>query len=155
MARSAALLSSSARPISCPEEVLFVELMRTADLLARAPARLLKHHDLSSNQYNVLRILRGSPRGLLCGEISARMITRDPDITRLLDRLEKRGLIGRCRENPDRRRVHVRITATGLALLGPLDRSVCDLHRRQLGHLGPARVRELTAMLTASCKQPG
>lgn len=156
MARSAAPLSSSAHhPISCPEEVLFVELMRTADLLARAPARLLKDYDLSPNQYNVLRILRGSPEGLLCGEISARMITRDPDITRLLDRLEKCDLIGRCREDPDRRRVHVRITPTGLALLGRLDHPLCDLHRHQLGHLGPARVRELTAMLAAGRKQPG
>src|SRR6202165_3688443 len=87
----------------CPEEALFLELLRTTDMLTRGLVSLLKTEDLSSNQYNVLRILRGSPDGLPCGEIASRMITRDPDITRLLDRLEKRGLISRCRENKDRR----------------------------------------------------
>ncbi len=141
------------KPAACPEEALFVELMRTADLLSRAPARHLKEHGLSPNQYNVLRILRGSPEGLLCGEISARMISRDPDLTRLLDRLERSGLIGRCRENPDRRRVHVRITPTGLRLLSRLDRPICDLHRRQFGHLGPARMRSLSTLLKAACSR--
>jgi len=70
-----------AKPLPCPEEVAFVELARTVDLLSRGPAHLLKQHDLSPNQYNVLRILRGTPDGLLCGEIAARMISRDPDIT--------------------------------------------------------------------------
>ncbi len=138
------------QPIPCPEEAVFVELIRTADLLARAPALLLKEHDLSSNQYNVLRILRGAPEGLLCGEIACRMISRDPDITRLLDRLEERGLIGRCREDPDRRKVLVRITPAGLALLGRLDRPVCDLHRRQLGHLSPNQLRQLSRLLLAA-----
>lgn len=137
------------KPAPCPEEALFVELQRTADLLARGPAQLLKEHDLSPNQYNALRILRGAPDGLLCGEISARMITRDPDITRLLDRLEKRGLIGRCRQDPDRRRILVHIAPEGLKLLARLDRIVCDLHRRQIGHLGPRQLRELTRLLLA------
>ncbi|HEX4311032.1 MAG TPA: MarR family transcriptional regulator [Acidobacteriaceae bacterium] len=134
---------------NCPEEAVFVELARTVDLLSRAPAQILREHDLSPNQYNVLRILRGAPEGLLCGEISNRMISRDPDITRLLDRLEKRSLIGRCRDNPDRRRVHVRITDKGLAFLGRLDGPVCDLHRRQLGHLGQKQLRLLGRLLLA------
>ena len=67
-----------------------MDLVRTADILSRPVAQLLKREDLSSTQYNVLRILRGSPDGLSCGEIANRMITRDPDITRLLDRMEKR-----------------------------------------------------------------
>ncbi|MFP5226851.1 MAG: MarR family winged helix-turn-helix transcriptional regulator [Acidobacteriota bacterium] len=142
----------SARPTPCPEETVFVDLMRTADLLARAPADLLKHHDLSSNQYNVLRILRGAPEGLLCGAIADRMISRDPDITRLLDRLEQRGLIGRCRENPDRRKVLVRITPAGLALLAALDPPVCALHRSQLGHLTPAQLRQFSRLLLAARK---
>ncbi|MGD0366198.1 MAG: MarR family transcriptional regulator [Acidobacteriaceae bacterium] len=133
----------------CPEEALFVQLQRAADLLARGPAQLLKDHDLSPNQYNVLRILRGAPDGLLCGEISARMITRDPDITRLLDRLDKRGLIARCRQHPDRRRVLVHIAPEGFRLLASLDRPVCDLHRRQIGHLGLRRLRELSRLLLA------
>src|ERR1017187_2789976 len=96
---------SMKRQISSPEEVAFLELCRTTDLLSRGLAVLLKTEDLSANQYNVLRILRGSPDGLPCGEIGNRMITRDPDITRLLDRLEKRELISRCRETKDRRMV--------------------------------------------------
>src|SRR5580700_7205737 len=89
----------------CPEEVAFLDLLRTCDLLSRGPAQILKSEDLSATQYNVLRILRGSPDGLPCGEIASRMITRDPDVTRLLDRLEKRGLIARWRETKDRRMV--------------------------------------------------
>ncbi len=149
MTRSAPRTAKSA---SCDEEAVFVELARTSDLLSRGPAQLLKKHDLSSNQYNVLRILRGAPDGLLCGEIAARMVSRDPDITRLLDRLEKRGLIGRCRRHPDRRKVLVHIAPQGLHLLAHLDQPVCDLHRRQLGHLGPRKLRELARLLLA-CRQ--
>src|SRR5689334_19078938 len=89
--------------IGSPEESTFLEMVRTCEQLSRGFVPVLKAEDLSSTQYNVLRILRGSPEGLACGEIGNRMITRDPDITRLLDRLEKRGLISRCREEHDRR----------------------------------------------------
>lgn len=136
--------------VACPEEVLFVELQRAADVLARMPAQLLRKHELSSNQYNILRILRGAPEGLLCGEIAARMISREPDITRLLDRLEKRGLIGRCRLDVDRRRVQTRITPEGLALLARLDPAVCKLHRQQLGHLSATQKSQLGRLLAAS-----
>ena len=147
-------LPGARRPsIPRPEETVFVELMRVADLLARRPAQLLKEHDLSSNQYNVLRILRGAPEGLLCGEIARRMISRDPDITRLLDRLEKRDLIGRCREDPDRRRVLVRITPAGLSLLTLLDRPVCEIHRSQLGHLSQNQLRQLSRLLVTARQQ--
>src|SRR5260370_36927138 len=95
---------------ACPEEAVFLELLRTTDMLSRGLVKVLKIEDLSGTQYNVLRILRGSPEGLPCGEIASRMITRDPDITRLLDRLERRGLISRCRETKDRRMVMARIT---------------------------------------------
>jgi DNA-binding MarR family transcriptional regulator len=95
----------------------------------------------------VLRILRGSPEGLPCGEIASRMVNRDPDVTRLLDRLEKRELVSRCRENKDRRTVMTRITDEGLQLLGRLDEPVQSLHRRQLGHLGRERLRALTELL--------
>ena len=130
---------SKRRP-ECREEILFLELLRTTDMLTRGLVALLKAEDLSSNQYNVLRILRGSPGGLPCGEIASRMITRDPDITRLLDRLEKRGLISRCRETKDRRMVMARITPDGLKLLGRMDEPVEEAHRRQLGHLGRDRL---------------
>lgn len=137
------------RTPECPEEALFLELLRAADLLSRRPLQLLRAHDLSSNQYNVLRILRGAPEGLLCGEIGRRMITRDPDITRLLDRLEERGLIVRCRESEDRRRVLSRITREGLTLLRRLDEPVRDLHRRQLRHLGEKRIRAIAKEVRA------
>jgi DNA-binding MarR family transcriptional regulator len=119
-------------------------------MLSRGPARVLKTEDLSSTQYNVLRILRGTREGLPCGEIAARMITRDPDVTRLLDRLEKRGVISRCRETEDRRSVRARITPEGLKVLARLDAPIQDAHRAQLGHLGKARLRMLADLLNAA-----
>ena len=140
---------SGRRRAACPEEAAFLDLLRTCDLLSRGPAQVLKMEDLSATQYNVLRILRGSPEGLPCGEIGSRMITRDPDITRLLDRLEKRELISRSRETKDRRMVMARITPEGLKLLGQLDAPVQETHRKQLGHLGRERLRALTELLHA------
>jgi DNA-binding MarR family transcriptional regulator len=139
--------SSKPKPSECLEEVAFLELCRTTDMLSRRLAGLLKSEDLSANQYNILRILRGSPDGLPCGEIGNRMITRDPDITRLLDRLEKRDLISRCRETKDRRMVMARITPEGLKLLARTDEPVRDTHRSQLGHLGRERLRALMELL--------
>jgi len=132
----------------CPEEAAFLELVRTTDLLSRGLVRIMKTEDISPTQYNVLRILRGAPAGLACGEIANRMITRDPDVTRLLDRLEKRDLISRCRETKDRRTVMARITPEGLKLLGRLDEPVQAAHRNQLGHLGRERLRALSEMLS-------
>ena len=132
---------------ACPEEAAFLELLRTTDLLSRGLVEVLKTEDLSATQYNVLRILRGAPQGLPCGEIASRMITRDPDVTRLLDRLEKRGLISRCRETTDRRTVMVRIAPVGLNLLTRLDKPVRATHRKQLGPLGRKRLRALTELL--------
>jgi DNA-binding MarR family transcriptional regulator len=129
------------------EEAAFLDLVRTTEALSRPLLQLLKTEDLSSPQYNVLRILRGSVDGLTCGDIAIRMITRDPDITRLLDRLEKRNLIARNRDDKDRRVVLTRITAEGLELLARLDQPVRDTHRRLLGHLGPSRLRELAEIL--------
>jgi DNA-binding MarR family transcriptional regulator len=131
----------------CPEEAALLDLVRTCDLLSRGPAQVLKKEGLSPTQYNVLRILRGAPDGLACGEIANRMITRDPDITRLLDRLEKRGLISRCRETKDRRTVMARITPEGLKLLVRLDEPMQSTHRKQLGHLGQERLRALAELL--------
>jgi DNA-binding MarR family transcriptional regulator len=130
-----------------PEEAAFLDLLRTTDMLSRGLVTILKPEDLSSTQYNVLRILRGAPEGLPCGEIAKRMITRDPDITRLLDRLEKRGLISRSREARDRRTVMARITGVGLKLLARLDEPIQEAHRKQLGHLGRERLRLLTGLL--------
>ena len=130
------------------EEAVFLDLLRTCDLLSRRPAQLLKTEDLSTTQYNVLRILRGSPEGLPCGEIASRMITRDPDVTRLLDRMEKRGLISRSRDTKDRRTVTGKITPEGLKLLARLDEPIQEIHRKQLGHLGRNRLWALTELLS-------
>jgi DNA-binding MarR family transcriptional regulator len=138
----------------CPEETAYVDLLRTTEFLSRPLAQLLKTEDLSSTQYNVLRILRGTPEGLPCGEIGNRMITRDPDITRLLDRLEKRGLILRSREARDRRMVLTRITTEGLDLLARLDEPLEQAHRDQLGHLGREKLAALAEILRAARGEP-
>ena len=83
------------------------------------------------------------------------MISRDPDITRLLDRLEKRGLISRCRETKDRRMVLTRISPPGLHLLSELDEPITEAHKRQLGHLGRERLRALTELLELARQQAG
>ncbi len=142
--------SARGRRAVCSEEIAFLELLRTTDMLSRGLIEILKTWDLSSNQYNVLRILRGSAAGLPCGEIARRMITRDPDITRMLDRLEKRGLIARWRERTDRRMVMARITREGLKLLARLDEPVETTHRRQLGHMGRKRLETLIELLSAA-----
>jgi DNA-binding MarR family transcriptional regulator len=137
----------------CSEEIAFLELLRTTDTLSRGLIAILKTWDLSANQYNVLRILRGATAGLPCGEITRRMITRDPDITRLLDRLEKRELIFRWREATDRRMVMARITQEGLKLLARLDEPVEAAHRKQLGHMGRKRLATLIELLCASRRE--
>jgi DNA-binding MarR family transcriptional regulator len=140
----------AAKRAACPEELAFLELLRTTDQLSRRLAEVLRDEDLSQNQYNVLRILRGSPEGLACGEIGNRMITRDPDITRLLDRLERRGLIERWRDERDRRVVMGKITPEGLKLLSRIDDPVREAHRRALGHLGAKQLRQLMELLKSA-----
>lgn len=141
------------RSVGTAEESAFLHLLRTTDMLSRGLVHVLKVEELSSTQYNVLRILRGAPQGLPCGEIANRMITRDPDVTRLLDRLEKRKLISRCRETKDRRTVRTRIAPEGLKLLARLDEPVQAAHRRQLGHLGRRRLLALAELLRACRSQ--
>src|SRR5271156_25242 len=141
------------KPGSSPEEVAHLEMMRTMEVMSHRFAQVLKAEDLSETQYNVLRILRGAPEGLPCGEISNRMVTRDSDITRLLDRLEKRSLVSRSRESKDRRTVWTRITPEGLKLLARLDEPVRATHFKLLGHLGTKRLKLLTDLLRLA-RQP-
>ena len=135
------------QPFDSPEQEAFLNLLRTTDWLIRDVELVLKPARLSSTQYNVLRILRGAGEALSCGEIAARMITREPDMTRLLDRLEKRGLIARARDTEDRRIVHTHITAQGLELLAVLDDPVRNMHRQQLDHLGETKLGQLSRLL--------
>lgn len=127
---------------------LHVAMLHTVDELRRQFNELFKVEDLSWPQYNVLRILRGvGPAGATCGEVGDRLIQHDPDVTRLTDRLEKRGLIARGRDTLDRRVVRTRITTAGLALLARLDPLVDEMHDRQLGHLSDAQIAALTSAM--------
>ena len=136
------------KPFARAEEELYLSLIRTADVLARRVNDLLKKVGISHAQYNVLRILRGAGNdGLPCGEIGARMVTRDPDVTRLLDRLVQRGHVERGRGTGDRRVVSARITAGGMALLDELDGPIQDLHAAHLGFLKPEETVRLIADL--------
>ena len=115
---------------------------------------MLKPYGLSPTQYNALRILRGAgAEGRACTEIAERMINRDPDITRLLDRLERRGLVARCREGRDRRVITARITTAGLGLLEGLDLAIDEFNRRMLGPLGERQLQTLLNLLEAAREQ--
>ena len=135
------------------EREVFLALLRAGDHLSRGLEKLLgqKPACLSLTQHHVLEILRQSHQdvtgGLACHEIARRMITRDPDITRLLDRLEKRGLITRSRGPGDRRIVLAAITATGLEILAPLDEPLRAFYRQQLAGLGAEGLRKLAELL--------
>ncbi len=144
-------MSHKSKPLRAPasvEERTFLALLRAADALGQQAEQLMRTAELTGTQYNVLRILRGAgPEGLACRGIGDRMITHDPDITRLLDRMEKRGLITRERQKDDRRVVKARITARGLELLKPLDQPIRDLHKRQFRHMAAAPLKTLYELL--------
>jgi len=144
------------RPFATLEEEVIVGLARTADALQRGMGAVLRQAGLSPTQYNVLRILRGAGApGLACGEIVERMVTRDPDITRLLDRLEARRLVTRNRDGADRRVVTSRISQAGLALLDELDEPLQTTIRRLLGHMGEGRLKSLAELLDEARAAPG
>lgn len=136
MTRTLADEIKQTKPFSSLAEEAFLNLQRTAEALVRGSAETLKPFGITGTQYNVLRILRGAgPEGLPCSEIGERMVTRDPDVTRLLDRLEKQHFITRTRSDEDRRVVNTRITKKGLDLLEKLDTPMTEIHTRQLGHM--------------------
>jgi DNA-binding MarR family transcriptional regulator len=138
------------RPFPSLEAEAAVNLVRTTDVLLRGMEAALKPWGLSVEQFNVLRILRGAgSAGLPCGEIAARMVTRDPDITRLLDRLEARGLIGRTRSTKDRRVVVSHIRPTGRKILAAVDGPLEVANLRRLSPLGRKRLRQLVTLLEA------
>lgn len=131
-----------------PEQEVLLTVQRTADALERKVAELFKPYGLSGTQYNVLRILRGAGKdGLPCGAIAERMVTRDPDITRLLDRLDKMGFIARERGQKDRRVVYTTITDAGLKLLKQLDKPVQDLGFALVKNLNKAQMKEMVELL--------
>ena len=137
------------KPVSISLEAkVFVAFLRAADRLTQDADLLIKAHGLTGTQYNVLRILRGAgPAGLPCKGIGDRMISRDPDMTRLLDRMEKRYLLTRERQTEDRRVIKTRITSAGLDILKKLDHPVDDLHKKQFRHLSASKLKALAESL--------
>jgi DNA-binding MarR family transcriptional regulator len=130
------------------EEEATLAVIRKADLLLQRVTDVLKPYGLSPTQYNVLRILRGAGKqGASCGEIGGKLISRDPDVTRMMDRLEKRGLLTRDRAKEDRRVVTHQLTAEGLALVNKLDRPVQESHRATLRGIAPAKLETLISIL--------
>jgi DNA-binding MarR family transcriptional regulator len=144
------------KPFESLEQEALLNVLRTADVLMQRLTVVLKPFNLSHSQYNVLRILRGAGAdGLACQDVAERMITRDPDITRLLDRLEARGLVTRARDQKDRRVVVARITPEGERLLEALDQPIAAVDRQPLQHLGEQRLRTLIQLLELACQQGG
>ncbi len=136
------------KPFRNVREEAILNVWRTGDFVAHQLHQLLKTRGLSQTQYNVLRILRGAGKeGLPCGEIAGRMLTRDPDITRLMDRLVKQGTASRTRLRNDRRVIIARITAAGLSLLEEMDPAVAELIDGMMGHMKAARLQELIGLL--------
>lgn len=136
------------RPFSSVHEEVILSMLRTADQLAAPLGELLREANLSVSGYNVLRILRGAEgEGLPCREIAERMIRRDPDLTRLLDRLESRGLVERARGTTDRRVVFTRIAPEGRTLLESLDEPIRSTLKKSLAHMPEDRLRALSDLL--------
>lgn len=136
------------KPFTSLEQEVVLNVMRTAASLRQSTAEILKTYDLSASQYNVLRILRGAAdAGLPCSEIGDRLVSRDPDVTRLLDRLEKRGLVDRGRSPTDRRVVTARITSKGTDLTDELDEPITSMHAAQLGHMKKKALKKLVGLL--------
>lgn len=138
-----------ARPFSTLEEEVFVGLLLVSDRLMQPwAAHLRETAGLSHVQYNVLRILRGAGKqGLTAGEVGERLITRSPDVTRLIDRLEKRGLVERSPDPHDRRAVRILITADGLDLLRQLDQNAHTCLSSVLGRVSTEELSALRATL--------
>jgi len=137
------------KPFRSLQQEAYLSVVRTSTALTDAMEELVKSRGISATQYNVLRILRGSDvEGLCRNALRDRMLTRMPDMTRLLDRMEEAGLVVRVREGEDRRMVMTRITAKGRALLDALDAPVMALHRKQMAGLTDAQLRSLSDLLT-------
>ena len=145
-------------PFESPEQEAVINILRTNDQFQNRFGRLFRQHGLTMSQYNILRILRGAGEPLPSLEIGHRMIQVVPAITGLIDRLEKRELVERCRCTKDRRVVYVSITEAGLDILSQLDEPVSELHKQLAGHLSNEELHQLSQLLTKarqSCLDEG
>lgn len=144
----------SPRRFDSPQQECYLHLWRTYDRLRMLEDELFSSHDLTAQQYNALRLLRAEhPAALPTLALAKKLVSHAPDITRLVDRLEVRGLAARQRMPHNRRVVQVRITEAGLALLKELDQPVRDCHLQQLGHLNQGQLRLLVDLLRTA-RQP-
>ena len=135
------------RPFESPEQEAALSILRTSDQLQIRFARLLREQGLTTSQYNVLRILRGEGKPLPILEIASRTITIVPGITGLIDRLEQAGFVNRVRCEKDRRVIYVALADHGTKSLAALDEPLAALHRKLLGHLSGAELKEIIRLL--------
>ena len=148
------------QPFSSIEQEALLNLLRTSDCLHRAIQQKTREWGLTSTQYNVLRILRGAgTQGLACAAVGERLVTAEPDITRLLARLKGLKLVRQHRDRRDRRVVLSHITSAGLALLRAMDPAVQRAPKDLLGHLSMPQLAQMIRLLErarqrCSCAQP-
>lgn len=135
------------KPFDSVEEEAFLNLIRTSDQLQIHFVRLFREYDLTSSQYNILRILRGEGKPLPILEIAHRTVTVVPGITGLIDRLEKAGFVERKRCENDRRVIYVALSDLGSKTLFKLDQPLLEMHRKLMGHLSATEIRELIRLL--------
>jgi DNA-binding MarR family transcriptional regulator len=156
-AKSAPVKSAPKRPsrrFDSPQQECYLNLWRTYDRLRMVEDQLFAKHDLTAQQYNALRLLRSEhPAGLPTLALASRLVSHAPDITRLIDRLEQRSLVGRQRVVANRRVVQIAITAAGLSLLKSLDQPVRECHQKQLSHLNGSQLQALIELLRTA-RQP-
>jgi DNA-binding MarR family transcriptional regulator len=148
-------------PFSSPEEEAYLNMLRTVSVFEAGLAPVFRAKGLSEPAYNILRILRGhcaapdaNPAGVPCQVIGDQLVSRLPDVTRLVDRLEQAGLVKRSRTPEDRRLVLVGITKKGLALLAELDKPLAELNKGLLRHMTKGELAELSRLLT-KVRHPG
>jgi len=143
-------------PFDSPEQEAFLNVSRTQHCLGAEFNTLFRLHRLTPPQYNVLRIVRGSGKtGIPSQTIGQRMVANDPDVTNLIDRLEKRKLVTRHRSDQDRRVIRIQITPDGRKLLTKLDPQVMALHQNQLGHMTKKRLALLSELLVEARQGTG
>jgi DNA-binding MarR family transcriptional regulator len=151
---TAAASRRTPRRFDSTQQECYLNLWRTYDRLRMIEDELFQRHELTAQQYNALRLLRAEhPAALPTLTLASKLVSHAPDITRLVDRLEQRGLVARHRMPDNRRVVQVGITAAGLALLKELDQPVRDCHQKQLGHLSTAQLQSLSDLLRTA-RQP-
>jgi DNA-binding MarR family transcriptional regulator len=147
---NAAMNRSARRLFDSPEQEAYLALWRTYDRLRMLEDDLFAGFELTAQQYNLLRLLRAARDPVPTLALAERLVSRAPDITRMLDKLEERGLLSRSRSTTDRRTVLVAIQPAGLALIDRISEPLRNCHRRQLGHLSASELKSLTALLKAA-----